>query len=94
MQIEFPPGWGVGHQEVAIIVPYDQLDDFIETVRATGKNVYADLKNWARGRTNNYYFFDDMLHGSHFADCPGCTYYHLDDLLLPDADTSAILDFL
>lgn len=95
MKINFPPLWGKNEAD-PIIVPIDMLDEFIEAVKDAGWDAYWDLKNWAAERTCRYYIWENELHGSslgHAHNGPGIE-HKLEDLIVPEADLTPILDFL
>ena len=86
MKINFPPGWGQ-NKTSPIIVPYEELDAFMDAVREVGFPVYHDLKGWAGFSASYLYIYDGMLHGSKSkADTEG-TVYHLDDVIIDETES-------
>lgn len=86
MRIDFPLGWGQ-NKTSPIIVPYEDLDEFIEAVREAGFEIYHGLKGWAGFSASYLYIYDGMLHGSKTeADTKG-TAYHLDDVIIDETES-------
>lgn len=94
MKINFPPGWGK-NQTDPILVPYEDLDDFIEAVREAGFDMYRGLKNWAGFSSSYLYIYDGTLHGSKSTLGTEGTAYNLDDIVIhKDESIQEILSLL
>lgn len=93
MKINFPPGWGK-NKTSPIIVPYEDLDEFIEAVQEAGFEVYYNLKGWAGFSDSYLYIYDGVLHGSkNTSDTIGNT-YRLDEVIEEGGNTEAMQDLL
>lgn len=94
MKINFPPGWGK-NQTDPILVPYEDLDDFIEAVREAGFDVYRGLKSWAGFSPSYLYIYDGTLHGSKSRVDTKGTAYELDNVIIyEDESIQEILSLL